>query len=199
MHAPGGSHPLSRHLPATCASIFLIIGWFRIHVDSFRRMIWIMIWVMFRNYLATLNAFEPPQAMYVACWAFTRTPLLRVRMVRGLQPVYRSLPQSTSYFDHVWSILIFTYLHQGQQVTGILTPTQNVPRSRTIPSTLVFDLDMVHLTTLDRKIMGQMVRRRLRHAPCLVVVVAGLTCTSFQWLLESKSGITKCYTTDWIL
>lgn len=34
------------------------------------------------------------------------------------------------------------------------------------PIYLVFDLDMVHLTTLDRKIMGQMVRRRLRHAPC---------------------------------
>ena len=32
------------------------------------------------------------------------------------------------------------------------------------PIYLVFDLDMVHLTTLDRKIMGQMVRRRLRHA-----------------------------------
>lgn len=31
------------------------------------------------------------------------------------------------------------------------------------PIYLVFDLDMVHLTTLDRKIMGQMVRRRLRH------------------------------------
>eukprot|EP00931_Biecheleriopsis_adriatica_P011650 TRINITY_DN11272_c0_g1_i1.p1 TRINITY_DN11272_c0_g1~~TRINITY_DN11272_c0_g1_i1.p1 ORF type:complete len:2747 (-),score=476.15 TRINITY_DN11272_c0_g1_i1:166-8406(-) len=30
------------------------------------------------------------------------------------------------------------------------------------PIYLVFDLDMVHLTTLDRKIMGQMVRRRLR-------------------------------------
>eukprot|EP00931_Biecheleriopsis_adriatica_P065572 TRINITY_DN4007_c0_g1_i1.p1 TRINITY_DN4007_c0_g1~~TRINITY_DN4007_c0_g1_i1.p1 ORF type:complete len:2799 (-),score=514.89 TRINITY_DN4007_c0_g1_i1:146-7867(-) len=30
------------------------------------------------------------------------------------------------------------------------------------PIYLVFDLDMVHLTTLDRKVMGQMVRRRLR-------------------------------------
>eukprot|EP00930_Biecheleria_cincta_P067964 TRINITY_DN5496_c0_g1_i1.p1 TRINITY_DN5496_c0_g1~~TRINITY_DN5496_c0_g1_i1.p1 ORF type:complete len:2756 (-),score=417.43 TRINITY_DN5496_c0_g1_i1:241-7377(-) len=30
------------------------------------------------------------------------------------------------------------------------------------PIYLVFDLDMIHLTTLDRKVMGQMVRRRLR-------------------------------------
>lgn len=36
--------------------------------------------------------------------------------------------------------------------------------SQDYPIYLVFDLDMVHLTTLDRKIMGQMVRRRLRHA-----------------------------------
>jgi len=66
------------------------------------------------------------------------------------------------------------------------------------PIYLVFDLDMVHLTTLDRKIMGQMVRRRLRHAPChcsrrMKSMPVGAWFDIFwhpllQWLLSQNQG-----------
>ena len=115
-------------------------------------MIWIMNWLMIRK------LFGPPQAMYVACWAFYEgTPLW------FLYWYYWYGYGSGDCHLPVVLILMFTYVHQGRG-TRILTIPEHP--SRTIPSTWSFDLDMVHLTTLDRKIMGQMVRRRLRHAPC---------------------------------
>lgn len=63
------------------------------------------------------------------------------------------------------------------------------------PIYLVFDLDMVHLTTLDRKIMGQMVRRRLRHATgASRYVIAVQAPSGFKtFLLLEISGRTSSF------
>ena len=141
---------LSCHLPATGANIFLIIASFRFiqekHLDNEL--------INDLDFLGHTNlfAFEPTsQAMYDACWAFTRTTLWFLYWYGSgdCHPV----------------VLIYFDVHQGHQCR-ILTQIPEHPEIEDYPIYLVFDLDMVHLTTLDRKIMGQMVRRRLRHAPC---------------------------------
>ena len=53
---------------------------------------------------------------------------------------------------------------------------------------------MVHLTTLDRKIMGQMVRRRLRHAAASeqdgrVLGSAGVFCGGFELANPEKKRL----------
>ena len=91
--------------------------------------------------------------MYVACWAFTRTPLWFL---------YWYYWYGYGSGDcHLPVVLILMFTRAGYQ--DFDHPRTSI---EDYPIYLVFDLDMVHLTTLDRKIMGQMVRRRLRHAPC---------------------------------
>ena len=111
-------------------------------------MIWIMNWLMIRNYLATsgdvrrlLGLYEDAFVVSVLIWDV-------MGMGRGIA---------------IYQLFWFWCSGPGTRILTIPDPRTSI---EDYPIYLVFDLDMVHLTTLDRKIMGQMVRRRLRHAPC---------------------------------
>ena len=123
------------------------------HLDSFRRMIWIYLDNELTNdselfgHLRRCTSLAGPLRGRLCGFYID---IIDMGMGRGIA-IYQ---------------LFWFWCSRGPGTRILTIPDHPRTSIEDYPIYLVFDLDMVHLTTLDRKIMGQMVRRRLRHAPC---------------------------------